>query len=385
MRIVFASTRGAGHLTPLLPFVAAARAAGHDARIAGPAPLAAAAEGAGVPFWPVADPDADELEAVWSRVPSLPPAEQNAVVVGDLFARLHAAAALPRMRELCATWSPHVVVRDPNEYASAIAAELEGIAHARVGIGLAASEAQALGWAAGPVDALRGAAGLPGDPAAERLRASPWLTLFPAALEDPADAGQPDTRRFRDPAWELPAAELPDWWPDASGPLVYVTFGSVAGGMPMAGQVYRAALEAVGDLPARVLLTVGHGADLDAFAGAPPNVRVERWVPQQDVLRHAAAVVCHGGSGSTLGALAAGVPLVVLPLFADQPANAARVAAIGAGVAVPPDPAAIREGVRRVLADDGLRAGALRVSQALRGRPTVAAAIEQLEAAVARA
>ena len=60
-------------------------------------------------------------------------------------------------------------------------------------------------------------------------------------------------------------------------------------------------------------------------------------MPQQDVLAHAAAAVVHGGSGSTLGALAAGVPLVVVPLFADQPQNARRVAEVGAGLAVEPD------------------------------------------------
>jgi UDP:flavonoid glycosyltransferase YjiC (YdhE family) len=47
---------------------------------------------------------------------------------------------------------------------------------------------------------------------------------------------------------------------------------------------------------------------------------------------HAAAMVGHGGSGSTLMAMAAGMPLAVVPLFADQPINAARVAALGAGL-----------------------------------------------------
>ena len=87
----------------------------------------------------------------------------------------------------------------------------------------------------------------------------------------------------------------------------------------------------------RVLLTVGRELDLDALPPAPENVRVERWVPQQDVLGHAAAAVVHGGSGSTLGAIAAGVPLVVVPLFADQPQNARRVAEVGAGLAVEPN------------------------------------------------
>ena len=97
------------------------------------------------------------------------------------------------------------------------------------------------------------------------------------------------------------------------------------------------ALRAVAELPVRVLLTVGNDLDLDALPSVPDNVRVERWVPQQDVLGHAAMAVVHGGSGSTLGAIAAGVPLVVVPLFADQPENARRVAEVGAGLSVEPD------------------------------------------------
>ncbi len=146
------------------------------------------------------------------------------------------------------------------------------------------------------------------------------------------------THRFHDPAWNAAPGELPDWWPGRDDqPLVYVTFGSVAGSFPQALPVYGVALSAVAELPVRVLLTVGRELDLDALPPAPDNVRIERWVPQQDVLGHAAAAVVHGGSGSTLGAIAAAVPLVVVPLFADQPENARRVAEVGAGLAVEPD------------------------------------------------
>ncbi|MEJ7566784.1 MAG: nucleotide disphospho-sugar-binding domain-containing protein [Gaiellaceae bacterium] len=85
----------------------------------------------------------------------------------------------------------------------------------------------------------------------------------------------------------------------------------------------------------------------------PANVHVERWVPQAQVLADAAAIVCHGGAGTTLGALAAGVPAVFVPLFADQPHNAVRAAGAGAGVVVTLD--GIRGGVERVLAHDSYR------------------------------
>ena len=70
-----------------------------------------------------------------------------------------------------------------------------------------------------------------------------------------------------------------------------------------------------------MLLTTG--ADLD-LGPVPPNVTVERWVPQTRRARRARLVVCHGGSGTVLGTLAAGLPLIILPLFADQATNAER-------------------------------------------------------------
>jgi MGT family glycosyltransferase len=189
---------------------------------------------------------------------------------------------------------------------------------------------------------------------------------------------QPVTVRAHDPEWDHEQPPLPRWWGDDERPLVYITFGSVAGGMPMAELVYGAALAAVADLPARVLVTTGHEGDLDVFADAPPHVHVERWVPQAQVLEAADVMVCHGGSGSTLGALAAGVPMVVVPLFADQPLNAERVAAVEAGVVVPPDPGAIAASIRRVLDDPAFRHGASAVAVELRRLPTVDEAVEVL-------
>jgi UDP:flavonoid glycosyltransferase YjiC (YdhE family) len=76
--------------------------------------------------------------------------------------------------------------------------------------------------------------------------------------------------------------------------------------------------DALAPLHARVLLTIGDSRDLRELGAIPSNVHVERWVAQDAVLPHAAAVVCHGGYGSTLGTLRHGVPLVVLPLFSSD-------------------------------------------------------------------
>jgi UDP:flavonoid glycosyltransferase YjiC (YdhE family) len=381
MRALFTSTRGAGHFNPLVPFALAFERAGHEVMVAGPPGIEGPVESAGFRFWQFDLPPDDEMDAIWAQVPQLSPDEANIMVIGEIFGRRYAEAALPRLRAAIEEWRPDVVLRDANEYAGALAAELYGVRHGRVAISLSSSEELALGLVRGSWDAIRQAEGLSPDPDAHALRGSPWLTTFPRGL----DKGEmPDTHRFHDPAWTEPANELPDWWPGRGDqPLVYVTFGSVAGAFSQTLPAFAVALSAVESLPVRVLLTVGRDLDLHALPEIPDNVHVEPWVPQQDVLGHAAAAVVHGGSGSTLGALAAGVPLVVVPLFADQPYNARRVQEVGAGIAVEPNrddiPATIaplRAAIESVLSEPSYGERARELAAEVRAEPPVDAAVE---------
>lgn len=133
---------------------------------------------------------------------------------------------------------------------------------------------------------------------------------------------------------------MPRWWGDRTDPLVYVTFGSVAASLGLFPGCYRTVIESLGDAPVRVLMTLGEAGAPEALGPLPDNVHVEQWWPQRDVMPHVAAVVGHGGFATTLLALAAGVPQVVVPLFSfDQFENADRVAAVGTGVALQDDEA----------------------------------------------
>ena len=93
----------------------------------------------------------------------------------------------------------------------------------------------------------------------------------------------------------------------------------------------RLLLDALADLDCNVLMTIGWRGDPASLEPWPANATVERFVPQADVLPHCSVVVSHGGSGTTYGALAHGLPLLMLPHAADQFDNAA--AARRAGVA----------------------------------------------------
>ena len=135
-----------------------------------------------------------------------------------------------------------------------------------------------------------------------------------------------------------------------------------------------------GDVSA--VVTLGRGGDPSALEPVPARVRLEHFVPQADVLPSCAAVVCHGGSGTTLGALAHGVPLVLVPQGADQFDNASRCCAVGAAVVIGRNELSadsVRMALRLVLDDPSFAAAAKRVAAEIEamGTPTeVAAAVE---------
>ena len=385
MRVLFACTRGAGHFHPMVPFIEACRRSGHEVLVVAPPGVAETVERAGYPFAGGAAPSEEELGPVWARVPTLSYDEAERLVIGEIFATLNVRAMLPGMRAAVREWRPDVILREPAEFASAVVAEEEGVAHVQVGITLAESHVQMMTLAEEAVESWR--SGL-----AERIAATPYLTLFPAALEDPEVADPSPTHRFRDPAAEAPPSQLVDRWPGDDRPLVYVTFGSVTASVPTAAPIYEVALEAVAGLEARVLLTTGEAIDEGQLAAPGPHVHVARWVAQADVLPHARVVVCHGGSGTTLGALAAGVPLVVTPLFADQPQNGSRVAAVGAGIVVERrdegairsaiDPVDLHDAIAAVVADGAYAKAAGAIASDMRQLPPVDEALTVLAAVV---
>ncbi|HWC81592.1 MAG TPA: glycosyltransferase [Pseudonocardiaceae bacterium] len=374
MRVLFASTSGTGHITPLLPFAEAFRRRGDEVLLVIPPGLEITAQEAGHAYQLGGRPPADEVDAIRHRFDGGSHALQAELIDRELFGRLCTAAMLPAMTDACLDWQPDLVLREPCEYSSAITATRMGIPHAQVAISPAEVEASAVDIVTPeltPYDAR-----LP-----QRLRAAPYLTRFPASL-DPSPFAK--THRFRENNGKT-GERLPDWWRGSRAPLVYMSFGTVTGDLAAAPAVYRAALDAVSGLDARVLLTVGRKFDPRALGPVPDTVHMTDWVSHADVLAEAAVVVCHGGSGTTFGTLAAGVPLVVAPMFADQPTNARLVERAGAGITVPtadgaaaPDPRLIAAALARVLAEPGYRAAARRVAEEMRGAPSIDTLIDDL-------
>jgi len=316
------SLGGSGHLLPLVAAAESLLRLGHQALLIVPPSLAGQAEATGLPHRVGEEPPRQFIDEIWERVRKGGP-DAAGLIDRELFADRCTQALLPAVRDARESWRPDLVVRESCEYASAVTAHKTGIGHIQIGISLAAIERGVLNMVSPIIDRFS-----PG--VASAIGAAPYLTSFPESL-DPSP--WPDTRRFRQAA--APARSLPEWWPTGSDrPLVYVTFGTVLGTLPEAAGVYRTALDAVSELPVRVLLTVGTAFDMGQLGSVAANTHVERWVPQADVLTHAAVVVCHGGSGTTYGALATGVPLVSCPMFADQHRNSRLIQTAGAGITV---------------------------------------------------
>ena len=150
--------------------------------------------------------------------------------------------------------------------------------------------------------------------------------------------------------------------------------------------VLAAILAGLRDEPINLIVTVNHNQDPADFGPQPPNVRIARYLPQSLVFPHCDLLVTHGGSGTVRSAIRHGLPLVVVPIAADQPENARRCAALGLGVAVAPDdrtPRAIRAAVRATLRNPRYRQNAVSLQAEMLTLPVPSAAVPWLERLVA--
>jgi UDP:flavonoid glycosyltransferase YjiC (YdhE family) len=339
MRILFCSTAGAGHVGPLLPVARKLSRRGHEVLFLLPAAGRRPADDAGFAVEQAPAVDAVADRAIQDAIQE-DPTRATVLINRDYFGRLCTEATLPAAEELCARWKPDLVLHEAAEYASALAAHRAGIPHAQLAIGLAGIE-----WASLHHHAAHELPAFQAD-AVGIVASSPYLTRLPEGL-DPSlyvktlryrnHAGDEDRGRAAGSSGEAEAliAELAA----PGGRFVYATLGSMAGGSQWWPGAYRVLLDAFGRLgraerDVRVLLTVGRGLDPADLGPIPANTRVAAWAPQDRAFAVAKAVVSHGGSGTAYGALAAGLPSVFFPLFADQPHNARQIADGGAGLAI---------------------------------------------------
>jgi MGT family glycosyltransferase len=161
-------------------------------------------------------------------------------------------------------------------------------------------------------------------------------------------------------------------------PTVYVTLGTGYATIDLFSRI----LGGLREIVANVVATVGERIDPGEFGPMPERIRIERFIAQESLLPACDLVVSHGGSGSVLGALAHGLPSVLLPMAADQPHNARRCVDLGTARVLDPvraTPDEVRAAVSGVLADPGYRRAAERIQAEINTLPGVGRTIPLLE------
>jgi MGT family glycosyltransferase len=208
-------------------------------------------------------------------------------------------------------------------------------------------------------------------------RARRQLVLTSPAFDFPADL--PDNARYVGPILDDPAWAADAVWtaPEGEGPLVLVAMSST---FQNHVECLQRITDALGSLPVRGLVTTGPAVKPDAIR-ARANVAVVASAPHSEVLPQADLVVTHGGHGTVIKTLAAGVPLVILHHGRDQADNAARVTTRGAGIAVPRRASATRiaKAVITVLDDPSYRQAAAHLGRSIAQDAAGGALLEELE------
>ncbi|MDF2979057.1 MAG: putative glycosyltransferase [Actinomycetospora sp.] len=352
MRILFTSYPLFGHVNPMLPLAVAARRAGHEVAFATGADMTAPVEGRGLTTWAVGPTHADAVAG--SRPWFAGTAEKRA------------ADLVPRATE----WGPDLVVSDEFELAGAVTAAVVGARHVVHGLGV---------MIPAPLWAM-----LQIDPALDELhrlydtgldavstRQATYLEAWPPSVRPGGERIWPRARPLRPVAGEPTAGER---LPQALDALphdrtVHLTLGTLFHRTP---GLLETAIAGLRDLPANLVVTSGPGTDPAWFGPQPPHVLIAPYLPHTLLLPSCSLVVSQGGAGIVLGALAHGLPQLVLPQGADQFVNAEVCTAAGAALAIPADeftPAAVAAAAQRLLAEPSFTVAAAGVRAEIEAMP----------------
>jgi MGT family glycosyltransferase len=177
--------------------------------------------------------------------------------------------------------------------------------------------------------------------------------------------------------WEPPGEKVEP--PPGDGPVVLVAPSTA---QDREHRLLRAALEGLAGEPVRVIAT-WNGREPDPPIAPPPNAVLVPWLSYSQTMPACDVVVCHGGHGTLVRALANGCPVVVCPAVGDMAENASRVDWAGLGVRLPrryATPRGVRAAVGRALREPRLRERAGEAARWVAANDGGARAAAELEA-----
>jgi UDP:flavonoid glycosyltransferase YjiC (YdhE family) len=370
-RILVTCYPQSGHLHPLIPIARALADAECPVVVATAADQHEALRRVNldvVALGPSREHTGDRLPDIMPQILAAPASQRRAIAFSFVFGELYAPGVADDLLALGRLWRADAVLAGLESLAGPlVAAQLaRPLIVSGFGIGLsttvgaAASQAVASLWARADLSV----------PSMAGIFDGLFLDPCPESLH-PEDVPVAPRRQPIRPAEFDGDGNLPLL--PTQRPLVYVTFGTNPRfANPERLQMIARAIAAVG---ARAVIT---GFDPSQLPPLPDGIVAHRFIPQSRLLAQTDAVVCHGGASTVLGALANGVPLVLMPLGADHFANAGAAVARGVAVVVSEDvqQASMEAALARALTDAEMRRAAEAVSREISAMPTAAAAAE---------
>ena len=372
MRCLLCVAGGYGHFHPLAPLARALQAAGHTVAFAVGPRLQPVVAGAGFTVLPLAsnpaqDPAYQQVKAQLALLPTTLASEIFAFP--RLFCGAGARLRAPGLMDIARAWRPDVMIREGGDYGAPIAAEYLGLPQVTVAFA-AALRGQAVfeQEAAAQIDPARAQWGLAPDPTLATLYRNLLLAYAPPSFAthvvgwDGVPDDIPSTTHFIQPEFLDYAVDerLPAWVATLPPqPTIYATLGTEIAKEPeFYPRIFHTLLAGLRDAPINLIITIGHQNDPAEFGPQPPNVHIERYIPQSLLLGACDALIMHGGSNSLLQAFAFGLPVVVIPCIADQFFNAHITRAMGLGVVVDHEqltPGTIRVALDEIMRNQGYR------------------------------
>jgi UDP-N-acetylglucosamine:LPS N-acetylglucosamine transferase len=380
VKVIFCCVPQTGHLLPLLPLANAFAAQGDEVIVASGPEASEIANTRGLSF-SVVGPSFDAwFGALRTRTRGMPgdgldPSRILGYFVPRLFGEVGTALMIDDLIALCSDAKPDLIVFDPYAFAAPLAAAKTGTRAVLHNIG-PLLEQSVLDLVADAVSPMWRELGLD-VPRFAGVHSGTTLTICPLSL-DASAADLDDSQPLRPVPLPLPdPAALPIEF-ETERPLIYLTLGTFSNNDVA---LFHVTLDALRDEDVNVVATIGRDNDPAMLDPLPENARVERFIPQAELLPHCSAVIHHAGAGTSLGVLAHGLPALALPQSADNFVIAELLAKAGVARTLMPEEvseATIRSSVRRVVDDADLRQRAGRMADDIASMPSAAEVAELL-------
>jgi UDP:flavonoid glycosyltransferase YjiC (YdhE family) len=385
MKVLFTTQPHFGHWHPLVPVARTMAEAGHQVAFATAPGFGPTVEASGFHCFPVGrDETEEEKKARLARLDQVQGTERVTIMWGSYFAGFWARETLADLLPLAREWQPDLIVREDVEFAGCVTAECLGIPHAVVQV--SSFRPYLFSLIEPALDRLRGDAGLPPEPNCEMLHRYLHIYTTPMTFHNPEYSLPPTSHSVFYGGFDSSSSkELPGW---VSGlpplPTVYATLGTV---MNHNVDILAAILEGLRGEDLNLIMTTGVDVDPSIF-DAPKmgmgegQTHIERYIPQSLILPYCDLMIVHGGSGTVKDSFRHGLPMVIIPIAADQYVNAARCADLGIARVIAPEertPEAIWKAAMEVLQNPTYRQNAEKIRDEVRAMPGLDEAVRLFE------